>query len=275
MERPVPESIISLRAEISHRVSDALDPKWQESDLIIECSHLRHKLKQNVLSDEEAINAILTLDAKFEAFSQKMLPSWQYKTVRVDERSNHHFELYHHIYADESMAQMWNVLRLTRILLHDLILSTGLLDEPSTISRPAALALHLQSTAVVKQMASEICASVPQFIGILSRSAEATPSSKSSPQPVLSKEHSRITATRLAEPSHHLPCYRLIFPLYVAAQGPAAPALLKPWAIKQLDFIAEYQAIENAAAVARMLESDEKRNPWHVYAMLGSYAFVC
>ena len=39
--------------------------------------------------------------------------------------------------------------------------------------------------------------------------------------------------------------------------------------------MADYHAIANAARVASILEGGEKRDPWLVYAMLGSYAFVC
>jgi hypothetical protein len=39
--------------------------------------------------------------------------------------------------------------------------------------------------------------------------------------------------------------------------------------------MADHHGIENAAHVAHILQSGESRDPWHIYAMLGSYAFVC
>lgn len=63
--------------------------------------------------------------------------------------------------------------------------------------------------------------------------------------------------------------------MYVAAQSPAGSPALRPWVIEQLRFMADYHAIANAARVASILEGGEKRDPWLVYAMLGSYAFVC
>ena len=39
--------------------------------------------------------------------------------------------------------------------------------------------------------------------------------------------------------------------------------------------MADFHAIENAAKVVKILEEERTGNPWRVYQILGSYAFVC
>jgi hypothetical protein len=39
--------------------------------------------------------------------------------------------------------------------------------------------------------------------------------------------------------------------------------------------MAEYHAMPNANRVAEILKSGEQKDPWLVYVMLRSYAFVC
>jgi hypothetical protein len=269
-DRPIPEELVDLRSNIaSHSVTPS-DPKWGESDLIIELARLRQKFKEGVLSDEEAIPSLKELDAKFLALSVEVTPAWQYKTVRVDERSSHHYELYHHVYSHEQVAQMWNVLRLTRILLNEFIclLCSQRLD-------PDAHALRHRAMETISTMTSDICASVPQYIGEVLGTPKGSVTRTGSRSAILDTNTRLSILLRQSNPTHHLQCYRLIFPLYVAAQSFAAPLSLKPWAIQQLRFMADYHGIENAAVIAKILESGEKRDPWLVYAMLGSYAFVC
>ena len=266
--RPIPEELVALRSTIAAHFVLPPDPKWRESDLIIELVRLRQQLKEGDLSDEEVISSLLELDSKFLALSMDVTPSWQYQTVLVDKKSIHHYERHHHIYRHELMTQMWNVLRLTRIGLNELIYSCC-----SETQDPDAIALRYRASETITRMASDICASVPQYIGAFPEIFELQMTGR---EPVILDADTRLsTLNRTPNPTHHLPCYRLIFPLYVAANSFAAPPSLKPWAIKQLRFMADYHGIENAALIVQILESGEKRDPWLVYAMLGTYAFVC
>ncbi|KAK9388457.1 hypothetical protein V1515DRAFT_578787 [Lipomyces mesembrius] len=117
-------------------------------------------------------------------------------------------------------------------------------------------------------MAFDICATVPQYIGDLSSGGlhklAATPATTPSLLPGTPRSKERLVPVKQTTSSnitHHLPCYRLIFPLYVAAQSSAAPLGLRPWAIDQLRFMADYHAIKNAAHVAEILESGKNRDP--------------
>lgn len=277
--RPVPEEIVALRANIEANVSSLANPKTRESDLMIEFARLRHDIEDGYLPDEEVIASLKNLDCRFLALSMDVQPTWQFKTIQVEEKSSHHFESYHHIYPAEQIGQMWNVLRLTRILINELILSRYSKVEEVGIHDSS---FYQPAIDTITSMASDICATVPQYIGDISAGGfhklTAIPVMAPNLPPGTAKRKERALPfkhTTSPSPTHHLPCYRLIFPLYVAAQSSGAPPSLRPWAIEQLRFMADYHAIENAVRVADILEFGDNRDPWLVYALLGSYAFVC
>ncbi|KAL8785495.1 MAG: hypothetical protein Q9213_003321 [Squamulea squamosa] len=272
--RPVLYDLVTLRHTIAARFPTPPDPKWQESDLVIEFASLRQDIMKGILTDNEATIALIELDAKFVTLGMQVPPDWQYATVRVDAKSNHHYESFHHIHPAEHIAQMWNTLRLTRILLNEIICSKCLDTQGRPKPNPQFQTIHKRATGAIKEMAIDICASLPQYIDDppISFLQAFSQTGSSSAAPDLGKCD---TPVGQPDPTRHLPCYRLIFPLYIAAQSSAAPPSLWKWVIKQLRFMADYHAIENAMTVAKILESGHKRPPWDIYAMLGSYAFVC
>jgi len=274
-DRPVCAGSVILRSNIARYLPGPIDPKWQESDLMIEFARLRQEIKEGALSEDKSISALVNLDSKFVKLSMEVPPSWQYKTISVKRRTKHHYDLFHHIHPAEHIAQMWNTLRLTRLLINELICSR-FLDSCKDLNRGRGdAALQQHATEIIKDMASDICATVPQYIqhtpGSLFQGPVGTPEyvGVASDNDIISPFIERCN------PTHHVPCYRLIFPLYVAAQSIVTPASLKRWVIERLRFMADYHAIRNAAAIANVLESGGSKHIWHVYAMLGSYAFVC
>ncbi|MCJ1376753.1 hypothetical protein MMC20_007998 [Loxospora ochrophaea] len=273
-DRPLPAELVTFRSRIAAHFSTPSDPKWQESDLIIEYMSLQQKFMEGGLASDEALYALVELDFKLSRLAVNVPPSWQYKTILVDQKSTHHYELYHHVYPAEHVAQMWNTLRQTRIQLNEQIYARCLDCKGAPKNDPQAVALHLYARKTISEMISDICASVPQYIGDHPKSFQS-----SAMIITLGRDSSggdsQIPGIGESNPTPYLPCYRLIFPLYAVTQFPSAPPPLKPWVIKQLRFIAEHHGIENAAAVARILESGEKRSFWLTYAMLGGYAFVC
>jgi hypothetical protein len=217
--RPIPQEIMVLRANIASH-SPSLDAKSKESDLTIRFATLRHELEDGNMTDDKAVAAIKDLDGRFLALSLDVQPTWQYKIVQVEEKTSHHWEEHHHLYPCEQIGQMWNLLRLARILLNESILS--LCSNIDEIFSPQSKtpSLHRQAIEIIESMASDICASVPQYILELSAVVPLAMTARPASIP-----HAR---TKSPNPTHHLPCYRLLFPLYVAVQSAGAPAALRP-----------------------------------------------
>jgi hypothetical protein len=271
--RPVQQEIVALRVNIAHRIGNLADAKSTESDLMIEFAKLRYEIENRGLPDDKALCSLKALDNKFLELSVDIQKTCQFKTVQLSKRSIHHWESYHHIYPYEQIGQVWNVLRLTRILLNELIL-TRCLGIKGVNGPNFKNALRQQASEIIASMTSEICATVPQYIR--GQSADDVPN--------LTLTLATMPATPrvppgtpqgASNPTNYLPCYRLIFPLYVAAQSSTGCPELRLWVIDQLRFMADYHSIQKAAQVAEILQLGENRNPWAVYIMLGSYAFVC
>lgn len=272
-DRAVPEEVVALMAAVTSRFAEPSDPKRRESELMVEYARLKSQVKQNLLSDDQIVRAAMNLDTQFLAISRQLTSSSQFKTVYVDEKSAHHYEAYHYMYTDEHVGQMGNVLRLTRMLLCELIFSHCYNPPIDPASGSGQSSLEYAANTI-DQMSREICATLPQYIGDSSNFFHGD-TTRTDLLPVTPIQDTRISLARQANAKQYVPCYRLIFPLYIAAQSPTASKAIKEYAIQQLHFMADYHGIENALAVAKILESGEKRNPWNVYALLGSYAFVC
>ncbi|KAL8658143.1 MAG: hypothetical protein Q9226_001226 [Calogaya cf. arnoldii] len=273
--RPVLVDLINLRRTIAAHFPTPPDPKWQESDLVIEFASLRQDIANGAFFDDyEATLALIKLDSKFTQLGLQVPPAWQYSTILVDTMSNHHYQSYHFIHPAEHVCQMFNTLRSTRILLNELLCSRCVDWRGRLNAGTRFPAIHDHATGAIKQMAMDICASLPQYIDGPSMSFLQT-SVQTRSASAVSDVGSSIFLEERPDPRYHLPCYRLIFPLFVAAQSPVVPPSLSEWVVGQLRFMADYHAIKNAMTVANLLESGQKTDAWHVYAMLGSYAFVC
>jgi hypothetical protein len=218
--------------------------KWMKFKFMVNFARLSRQVKFRLLNDDEIVGSAIKLDSQFlEIYSQLPHPG-RPKTISVEAKSAHHYENYHYTYTNEHMGQMWNVFRITRILICEIIVSHC--SQPLVNSTlDSEISILEYATAIISQLSREICATIPESL------------------------------TKLADAKNHLPCYRLIFPLYIAAQSPTASEAMIQYAIQQLRFMADAYGIEGALIIAGILESGERTNPWEVYALLGSYAFVC
>ena len=278
--RPVPEDVVALRESVASYIGIPSRSKLKESDLMVDYSRLRYQIETGDLPSKEAVLSLSNLENRFRSLYADIRPTWKYETIQVSEKSAHHWERHHHIYPCEQISQVWNVLRVTRILLNELLLDQYSKIKEENGSNVPAPSLRQHTTDIIVSMIADICATVPQYIGNLSEDDlhPPTPLTTASFMSTISKKQKRSSLPAhniTSNPTYYLPCYRLIFPLYIAAQCPAAPPGLRAWVILQLHFMADHHGIQNAARVADILLIGENGDPWDVYAMLGSYAFVC
>ncbi|KAL8683762.1 MAG: hypothetical protein Q9186_000248 [Xanthomendoza sp. 1 TL-2023] len=262
-DSPILPDLITLRNTIAAQFTSSLDPKWLESDLVIEFARIRQDIEKGVLAGSEATLVLIELDAKFVRLGRQVPPTWKYRTIQVEAKSSHHYECFHHIHPAEHVVQMWNTLRLTRLVLNELICSRCLDPYGRLRSDFELLAVHERAARSIIEMASDICASVPQYIEDSHLSLQQS-STKIGSSSDLAKVDTRTSPVAPPNPTNHLPCYRLISPLFVVAQSSAVPPAFREWTIKQLHFMADYHGIRNAMIVANILESGEKKQVWEV-----------
>ncbi|TVY50635.1 hypothetical protein LCER1_G008182 [Lachnellula cervina] len=273
---PVPNELVTLRAYAGKQLH-AVDPKWHLTDLMIHYANLRANILRGIISFDDYVRASLKLDSKLQSLSNEMPESWMYNTTILDHDSERIYERRFDSYTDRHVTQTWNVLRLIRILLNQSVLQYCLGSETS-INETVPLLIQTTSDIIIA-MARDICASVPQYVeckGIAStrhRPPPPPPIQEVTPSP----EESNNTP---GEPCHInsasrlLDIYTLIFSLYIVGGASHLTSFMKPWVTTQLHYIGEHYGIRNAELVARILEEGKEINPWSVYTLLGSYAFV-
>ena len=245
---PVPPALVKLRADLEPFLN-VDDPKWRISGLVAKYANLKGAIQDGCLHSSDIIARAVELDCEFMLLAKYMPPRWLYNTIHLEESSDRVFERHYDTYPDHMIAQGWNVLRVMRVLLNDMIrveyASRGTRPFNNTSSYPSSSSL----TGCIDDLAKEICASVPQF----------------------AKYNPRI---KLHRTTQKLRCYTLLFPLYVAGLHASDATRIKPWIVNQLRLISKEMSIRNASVIADLLEGDKGICSWDVYAALGSYAFA-
>ena len=248
---PVPPALVKLRADLEPFLNID-DPKWRISGLVVKYANLKGAIQDGCLHSSDIITRATELDREFLLLAKHMPPRWLYNTIHLEESSDLVLEQHYDTYPDHMIAQGWNVLRVMRVLLNDMIRVEYASRGANSFNNTSAYSSSSILTGCIDDIAKGICASVPQF----------TEYEKTKPR-------IKIQCT-----TQKLRCYTLLFPLYVAGLHASAATRIKPWIVNQLRFISKEMSIRNASIIANFLERDEGVCPWDVYAALGSYAFA-
>ena len=266
---PVPNALKVIQAYIGKQ-KDAHDPMLRLSNLMIQYADLQSDIRRHVSSTDEYINLSLELDGKLQALDLELPPSWQYKSVLLDYDSDMVFDRHFHSYFNPRVCQARNVLRVMRLLLNQSLLQYHFVSPTADKLSKTLGVVHEN----IKILTGEICASVPQYVHCDYAVRQRLLPSEKSMLPHQPLGHSVGNgAGNSHTPNHELNCYTLIFPLFIAGRTNGVPEV-RPWAIKQLNYIGSHFRIRNAEIVAQILERETNVDPWEVYAMLGSYAFA-
>jgi hypothetical protein len=257
-EETVPEEIHEMRRHMA-RFVDVRDAKWRLGDLIIEVTDMVAETRGYALQSRERERKCIELDTKFALLEEDSLDCRRVY-VQEDMRSDRYLDRWYDLYSDQTATQMWNVLRLTRIILCEGIIETCQFrrDKESTVESE-----HARTT--IHQMIHEICASVPQMTDCSCAALDKIRLGTGSGN---SHEHTL---------SHYLDVYILIFGLYVAAWSKNCQPKVREWIERQLEYMAEHFGVREAKEVREVLRrgyGNVRVRPWDVYRLLGSYAFA-
>jgi hypothetical protein len=253
----VPPILLNIRSCLASYYQ--FDPTWKLCGLQIEYAELRNATKNNSHSISSIITIAKQLDEKYAAHLNNMPPTWRYSTIPKFEKDEVIYNNYFHVYATPHISQSWNITRLSRILVNELLcqvcenLQLSQLESFDVLTQPRC------SQTIIQEMTVGISASASQYI-------------KPSLVPnMYAKDLSGAYTSH--ELSQRWPCNTLIFPLYVVGRASITPTDLKTWVIQMLYLMSEQCNLQNANSVAKILESGGTMDPWAVYASLGSYAF--
>ena len=248
---PVPPALVKLRTDLEPFLNKE-DPKWQISGLVVKYANLKGAIQDGCVSSSDVLVRATELDHEFLSLANHMSSTWLYSETYSEEASDRVFEKYYATYRDHFITQGWNVLRVMRILLNDIVRTYRDSKPTESFDAPSSSGNSSNPIDCIDGIAKEICATAPQFM----KYENTTPNSNA------------------YSTSQRLRCYTLIFPLYVAGLYASSATEIKPWIVKQLRFMFHEIGIQNASVVAEILERGDETCPWDVYAMLGSYAFA-
>lgn len=248
---PVPPGLIKLRSDLEPFLNKE-DPKWRISGLVVKYANLKGAIQDGCASSSDVLIRATELDFEYISLAKQMPSMWYYNRTYIQETSDRVFENFYDTYRDVFITQGWNVLRVMRILLNDIIRTHNVSRDIRSSNSTSSSYNSSLATGYIDSLAKDICATAPQFTGC----ENTAPRSKA-----------YCTAQRLR-------CYTLLFPLYVAGLYASSATQVKPWIVKLLRFMSHEISIRNASVVAEILERGDETCPWDVYAILGSYAFA-
>ena len=117
--------------------------EWQYVEPVGALSDSKSIIRHAKMIDEQAASLI-----------SSMPPNWQYKTVFIDADDSAVYGNHYHLYPDHRMAQLWNSVRMTRLLLNEVIHHHISLHQHLTTVPSFVFTEYLQSCADTTQAAA-------------------------------------------------------------------------------------------------------------------------
>ena len=256
---------------------------------IMNVNQFRAAVEDKSITDPYAIlEKALELDGALKAITDDPPSIWQYLTVSVP--SAHPDEIFNgrcHIYKDPWSVNIWNGLRISRILLHFRIRATlleGFAARPPAFTTSEYTVQFQRSTDACYELQAEILASIPQLLGFAppsqpsrnglreetlytqwDRRAEVAkagrlmagiddPSDILTPPYTPQLRHSQaLTSKPISVP--HSNGYALLWPLWLAGDMDLATPEVQQYCARTLRRIARDLGISQAKMLARAIES--------------------
>ncbi|KAK8060899.1 hypothetical protein PG996_010829 [Apiospora saccharicola] len=234
----VPRELAQLRAGLAvyFTMAAAPDPKFAVTGVVVGVVNLAADVGQGSLTPDQVRHRTQALDRQFIQMEQSLPPSWEHERIVINSSSEDLvvYGGHYDLYADHFVTQVRNVVRSMRLLLAKTVMGYG---------ESADLA--------IETLCDDIAASVPQFTWAMARPENSIPFG----------------------PLQSLQCFTLLSPMYLAGQM-TARLELREWIIATMEYMAESGGLHMAKLVAGVLRDEPETSYWHVYAILGSYAFA-
>ena len=140
---------------------------------MLDVNQFRAAIERGSISDLFVIiKGSIDLDERLASVSDDPPLEFQYHNLHTARCSDIVFGGIYHVYYDLLTANLWNAIRVFRILLHQKIRETllqGFSSKPPRLNRPEYTAGFQRSTDLCYKLQAEILASVPQHLGYVKR----------------------------------------------------------------------------------------------------------
>jgi hypothetical protein len=149
-------------------------PQYKLASLTILVANLIADIHAGGMGAGEVLGATRTMDQQYVSFADRLPPACHYLEFSLEGLRPNVYGNVVHQYPSHRVAQLWNSCRMVRILLNETIYAFA----PSL---PAAARKITQREAIanIEEMATHICASIPQFAGQLGFSVSTKASTAS------------------------------------------------------------------------------------------------
>jgi hypothetical protein len=179
------------------------------------------------------------MDDDLAAWAVRVPATYEYITKASPSNPNT-YEDYYHIYPNFWTASSWNNYRSIRILLNEILLIH--LNRVATLpSGPMEdfSAQREQAHLLLEQLCSELCASVPYFLGTVS-----------------------IPSSQPASTRRSLGGFQIMWPLFVCGSMTWTERPLRNWIIGQLESIGYTMGIQQAIPLAELMKRNGNLLEW-------------
>ncbi|KAF7853332.1 uncharacterized protein EAF02_011986 [Botrytis sinoallii] len=295
-EIPMPQEIMALRATV-YKQLDLRDPAFRMLAILDKFTYFRSDLRTGKLGDsEQIIAAALALDKELQQIFANVPLGWEVETVQAGENEAPEivFKGSYEIYYDYWIAQIWNSMRNSRIMLNEVIrqhILEGFDAIPLRFTSLSYMAQYHLSTDTLIHMRDGILRSVPQCLGYVSRKPSTwtsspghstppsrTPSPLNNLPPSTPNTISNLLSTLyqdafvpgtpsipaetgLTPPSFSFPAagaYFLVWPLYIAAVSRVTSPEDRTFASTALRRLTSDMGIAQGAALAHFIETSPR-----------------
>lgn len=208
--------------------------------IIGKLSNLRADLTTKIVTDgREILTRAYGIEAELMAWVAGLPPSFMYTTVKnraVDaefllrSRGIFPYSNEYHVYSELWLGHAWNQYRCSRIIVTEIIMSClrRMTANPVGVYSSEELVLHSSKLrATARQLAEDICASVPDHLGLV---GEPSTNSRS-----------------------HIGAIVLLWPLFLAGATENKKHPLRKWAIGIYKLIGYTMGIDQALALIELL----------------------
>ena len=286
------------------RISDYLD---SDDDFVkiafhihlamIDVNQFRAAIDKGKITDyNDMLSQALELDTRLNSIADNPPLEFRYYALRTPPNSNIAFRDTYYVYFDLLTANLWNSVRVFRILVHEQIRNTlleGFAAKPPKFKLPEHTMQYQRSTDTCYELGAQILYSVPQHLGYINHSAIWSALNRSTPDsfgmtasPEVNNFGLQSPAMEYSPPSeingfspkaatpsstHELVKvsdvrasggYNLMWPLWLAGAMDVATEDMRSYAIKSMRRIGQELGIRQAFMLAEVIESKGDVDAW-------------
>jgi hypothetical protein len=236
------------------------DPALVVCHTMMKFCSLRSDVMHKKITDPYIIlTRALELDGILLNLSENAPSGWEIETIFTDEICDLVWNGRYHVYYDYWIAQIWNALRVVRIMVHELIrgvLIQGFSSVPPTFNQPEHSAQFQISTDTLYELQADVLYSVVQHIGYF-------------PKPTERFQHSSIGSKKLFDLNEELSKVRmsggsfLLWPLWLAGAMDLATEEVRDFVTKNLRAIGDGMGIAQAHILADFMVARSDVEVWN------------